>query len=82
MLNYRNSQCYCITSESDRQILLADLCSISLDIELECSLEGTDHPVPTKMNVQIISPERKTGEALILEKMSGLVWKHRDSVEL
>ena len=82
MLNYHNSQCYCITGESDRQILLTDLCSILLDIELECSLEGTDHPVPTKMNVQIISPKRKTDEALILEKISGLVWKHRGSVEL
>ena len=82
MLNYRNSQCYCITSESGRQILLTDLCSILLDIELEYSLEGTDHPVPTKMNVHIISPKRKTGEALILEKISGLVWRHRGSVKL
>ena len=82
MLNYRNSQCYCITSESDRQILLTDLSSILLDIELECSLEGTDHPVPTKMNVHIFSPERKTGETLVLERISRLVWMHRGSVKL
>ena len=82
MLKYRNSQCYRITSESDCQILLTDIYSILLDIELECSLEGTDHRVPTKMNVQIISPKRKTSEALNLEKIFGLVWKHRGSVEL
>jgi len=34
------------------------------------------------MNVQIFSPERKTGEALILEKISRLVWKHNGSVKL
>ena len=67
MLNYRNSQCYCITSKSSRQfcLLISKLFSILLDVVLECNLEDTDHPGPTTMNVQIFSPERKTGEALI-----------------
>jgi hypothetical protein len=34
------------------------------------------------MNVHIFSPERKAGEALTLNKISGLVWKHHGSVEL
>ena len=53
-----------------------------LDIVLECSLEETDHPGPTTMNVQIFSSERKKGETLTLEKISGLVWKHDGSVKL
>ena len=52
------------------------------DIELECSPEETDRPGPTTMNLQIFSPERKTGEALTLEKKSALVWKHDGSVKL
>ena len=62
--------------------LISKLFSILLDIILECNLEGTDHPGPTTMNVQISSPERKTGEALILEKVSRLVWKHHDVVQV
>jgi hypothetical protein len=34
------------------------------------------------MNVQIFSPEKKTGETLTLNKISGLVWKHHGSVKL
>ena len=34
------------------------------------------------MNVQIFGPERETGEALTLEKISGLVWKHGGSLKL
>ena len=56
--------------------------SILLDIVLECILEDTDHPGPTTMNVQIFSPERKTGEVLILEKISRLLWKHHGDVKL
>ena len=58
------------------------LFSILLDIVLECNLEDTDYPGPTTMNVQIFSPERKTGDALILNKISQLVWKHHGSVKL
>ena len=58
------------------------LFSILLDIILECNLEDTNDPGPTTMNVQIFSPERKTGEALILNKISRLVWKHHCSVKL
>ena len=58
------------------------LISILLDIVLECNLEDTDHPGPTTMNVQIFSPERKTGETLILEKISRLVWKHHGDIKL
>ena len=67
---------------SDRQF--RSLISILnlLDIVLECNLEDIDHPGPTTMNVQIFSPERKTGEALILDKISRLVWKHHGSVKL
>ena len=84
MLKYPNSECYCITSESGRQFrsLISKLFSIFLDIVLECNLEDTDHPGPTTMNVQILSPERKTDEALILKKESQLVWKHQGGVEL
>ena len=83
MLNYYNSPCYCITSESDRQFRsLIYLFSILLDIVLECNLEDVDHPGPTTMNVQIFSPERKTGEALILRKISRLVWKHHGDIKL
>ena len=39
------------------------------DTELECSPEEIDHPGPTAMNLQIFSPERKTGEALTLEEI-------------
>ena len=82
VLNYRNSQSYCITSESDRQFRsLRYLFSILLDIVLECNPEDTDHLGPTTMNVQIFSPERKTGEALILNKISRLVWKHHGNVK-
>jgi hypothetical protein len=82
-LNYRNSQCYCITSESDRQFRSLYLnFSILLDIVLECNLEDTDHPAPTTMSLKILSPERKMGEALILKKISRLVWKHHGSVKL
>ena len=45
-------------------------------------MEDIDHPGPTTMNVQIFSPERNTGEALILNKISRLVWKHHGSVKL
>ena len=34
------------------------------------------------MNVQIFSPERETGEALVLEKISRLVWKHHGGIKL
>jgi len=34
------------------------------------------------MNVQIFGPERKTGEVLVLEKISRLVWKHHGNVWL
>ena len=56
--------------------------SILLDIVLECNLEDIDHPGPTTMNVQIFSPERMTGEALMLDRISRLVWKHHGSVNL
>ena len=83
ILNYHNSQCYCITSECDRQFRsLISIFSILLDIVLECILEDTDHPGPTTMNVQIFSPERRTGEALTLTKISRLVWKHHGSIKL
>ena len=58
------------------------LFSISLDIELECSLEDIDHPAPTTMSIKIFSPERMRGETLSLEKISGLVWKHHGTVKL
>ena len=84
MLNYRDSQCYCITSEGGRffRSPISKLFSILIDIVLECNLEDNDHPGPTTMNIQIFSPERKTGEALILKKISPLVWKHQGSVKL
>ena len=85
MLNYRNSQCYCITSESDHRefhSLISKIFSILLDIVLECILEDTNHPGPTSMDVQIFSAERKTSETLILEKISQLVWKHHSSIKL
>jgi hypothetical protein len=80
----RNSECYCITSESCHQFrpLISKLFSILLDFILECNLEDTDHPGPTTMNVQISSPERKTSEALILKKISRLVWEHHGSVKV
>jgi hypothetical protein len=53
-----------------------------LDIVLECSLKDAVHPGPTTMSIRIFSPERKTGEALSLEKISGLVWKHHGSVKM
>ena len=83
MLN-PSSQCYCITSEIGRQYrsLISKLFLILLDIVLECNLEDTDHPGPTTMNVEIFSPERKTGESLILKEISRLVWKHHGSVKL
>ena len=62
--------------------MISKLLSILLDIVLECNLGDTDHPGPTTMNVQIFSPERKTGEVLVLMKGSRLVWKHHGSVEL
>ena len=58
------------------------LFTILLDIVLECNLEDTDHPGPATMNVQIISPEREMGEALILEKISQLAWKHHGTLKL
>lgn len=30
------------------------------------------------VDVEVLSPERKTGEALILEKISSLEWQHND----
>ena len=45
-------------------------------------MEDTDHPSPTTMNVHILSPDKKTGEALILKKTSQLVWKHHGGVKL
>jgi len=57
-------------------------CHCITNIVIECDLEETDHPGQTTMNVQIFSPERKTGEALIMEKISRLVWKHHGSVKL
>jgi hypothetical protein len=53
-----------------------------LDLVLECDLEDIDHPGPNTMNVLIFSPERKTGEALILKKISRLVWEYHGSVKL
>ena len=53
-----------------------------LDIVLECNLEDNDHQGPNTMNLQIFSLERKTGEALILKKISRLVWEHHASVKL
>ena len=85
ILNYPNSQCYRITSESGCQfcLLISKLFSTLLDIVLECNLADTDDLSPTTMNVMMFSPERKTGEALILKKkVSRLAWKHRGSVEL
>ena len=84
MLKYRNSQ-YSITSESGRQFLSFIsklLLPILLDIVLECNLEDIDHPGPNTMNVQIINHESKTNEALILKKISRLVWEHHGSVKL
>ena len=84
MLINSNSQCYHITSKRTRsrqfRSLISKLFSILLDIVLECDLEDTDHPGPTSMNVQVFSHERKTDEALILEKVSRLVWKHHGGV--
>ena len=34
------------------------------------------------MDVQIVGPESKTGEALSLEKISQLEWMHHGSVKL
>jgi hypothetical protein len=84
MLNYRNSQSYCVTSECGRQFrsLMSDPFSILLDLVLECDLEDIDHPSPDTMNVQIFSAERKTGEALILKKISRRVWEYHGSVDL
>jgi hypothetical protein len=84
MLNYLNSQCYCITSETGSQFrsLISKLFSFLLDIVLECDLEDTDHPGPTTMNIQILSPERKTAENLVLKKISRLAWMHHGSVKL
>ena len=56
--------------------------SIILDIVLECDLQDADHSGPTAMNVQIFSSERKEGQALILKKVSRLVWEHHGTVEL
>ena len=56
--------------------------NLLLDIVLECNLEDTDHPGPSMMNVQISSPERKTGEVFVLEKVSRLVWKHHGGVKV
>ena len=53
-----------------------------LDIVLQCNLEDIDHPGPNTMNFYIFSLERKTGEALILKKISRLVWEHHGSVKL
>ena len=58
------------------------LISILLDIVLECDLEDSDHPGPTTMNVQICSTGSKTGEALILKKISRLEWKHHGDIKL
>ena len=58
------------------------LLSIFLDIVLECNLEDSDHPGPSMMDIEIFCPERKTSEALILKKVSRLVWKHDDGVKL
>jgi hypothetical protein len=82
--NYRNSECYRITSESVRQFhsLISELFSILSDIILECILGDIDHRGPNTMNVQIFSPERQTGEALLLKKISHLVWEHHGSVKL
>jgi hypothetical protein len=84
MINYRNSQCYSITSESGRQFrsLISELFSILLDIVLECDPEDIDHQGPNTMNVHIFSSERKTGEALIMKKISRLVWEHHGSVKM
>ena len=49
---------------------------------LEYNLEDIDHPGPTTMKLQIFSPEKETGEALILKKISRLLWKHHGSVKL
>jgi hypothetical protein len=84
-MNYlNNSQCYSITSESGRPFrsLISELLSILLDIVLECDLEDIDHPGPNTMDVHIFSSDRKTGEALILKKMSRLAWEHHGSVKL
>ena len=53
-----------------------------LDIVLECYLDDADDPGPTTMNIHVFSPERKTGEVLILKKISRLVWKHLGTVKL
>ena len=58
------------------------LFSISLDIVLECNMEDIDHPGPTTMNLQVFSPEKKTGEALILKKICRLLWKYYGSIKL
>ena len=82
ILNYRNSQYYSITSERS-PIPFIDIYSQSfLDVVVECNLEDSDHPDPTMMNVEIFSAERKTGEALVLKKVSRLVWKHHGDVKL
>jgi hypothetical protein len=84
MLNYLNSQCCSITSEDGRQfrLLISELFSILLDIVIDCLLEDNDNPGPNMMNLQIFSPERKTGDALILKKISRLVWEHHGNVKL
>ena len=62
--------------------LISELFLILLDIVLEFNLEDIDHPGPNTMNLHIFSTERKTGEALILKKISRLAWEHRASVKL
>ena len=65
--------------------LIIYLALLKLDIVLECDLEETDHPAPTStMNVRIFSPDRKTDEFLVLEKVSEsrLEWKYHGSVKL
>ena len=58
------------------------LFSILLDIVLECDLEGTNHPAPSTMNLQIFSAEQETSKVLILKKMFRLVWKHYGCLKL
>lgn len=56
--------------------------STVLDMVIECTLEDADQPSPTMMNVTIVSPQRSTGEPLVLQKISPLEWKHNDGIDL
>ena len=56
--------------------------SVLLDIVIECTVEDPDQPGPTTMNIEVSTPERRTGETLTLEKISSLEWRHNNTIKL